>query len=340
MPIVRVAFAVSVVVGLALAAIGVHDDSRVIAAGVMVSAGQRLAEPRPGSRYISSGVGRVLTQKTTDWNTDVVEEIRALAEETETRGLLLLHNDDVVIDFAPHGRGPFAVASISKAISALAVARLVDEGGITFDDHLADTISAWSTDERAQIRVRHLLSHTSGLSGDLSRAMEPPGGVPNYHLGAYDVVPGVVAARSGVPFPQFVDEHLLRPAGGEGMTWLKGDDGVAIAGYGAKITIDDLAVLGRLILHGGFADGGEVLRARTLDELTRPHGRVTRGFGQGLFMHYPTDNALQYDIVEARGATGHMLSVVPGKQAVLVRVGSPGNDTGVPEQFHALLRRL
>ena len=83
-----------------------------------------------------------------------------------------------------------------------------------------------------------------------------------------------------------------------------------------------------------------MLRARTLDELTRAHGQHARGFGLGWLMHHRTDNALQFDIVEARGASGHMITVVPARQAVLVRIGSKGNDDGVPEQFHALLRRL
>ena len=99
-------------------------------------------------------------------------------------------------------------------------------------------------------------------------------------------------------------------------------------------------MLGQLMLNGGFAKQGEVLRARTLDAVTRAHGQYSRGFGLGWFMHHATDNALQADIVEARGASGHMVTVVHAKQAVLVRIGSPGNDDGAPEQFHALLRRL
>ena len=64
---------------------------------------------------------------------------------------------------------------------------------------------------------------------------------PSYHLGAYDVVSGVVAARSGIPFVQFVDEHLLRPAGGQGILWSRLADGEANS---ASATVDDLAVLG------------------------------------------------------------------------------------------------
>ena len=340
MPIVRIACAVSTILALTAAAVIVDDDRRALATTLVHTTVQQLAVPAANSPYISSPVGRHLTQPTTTWDPAVVAALRALAIETDSRGLYLLHGDDVVIDFAPEGRGPFAVASISKAISALAVARLVDEGKIAFDDHLADTIVAWRADDRRHIRVRDLLSHTSGLSSSLSSALEPPGGVPSYHLAAYDVVPGVVAERSGIPFPRFVDEHLLKPAGGQGLTWLKDGDGTAIASHGARITIDDLAVLGKLMLNGGFATDGEVLRARTLDEVTRAHGRFARGFGLGWFMHHPTDNALQADIVEARGASGHMLTVVPAKQAVLGRIGSTGNDDGVPEEIHALLRRL
>jgi CubicO group peptidase (beta-lactamase class C family) len=340
MSVARIALAVASILAL-IGALVVHDDeARAATAGILASTARSLAAPDARSPYISSPVGRELTLPSTTWDPAVVDDIRALARSTNSRGLYLLHGDDVVIDDAPEGRGPFAVASISKAISALAVARLVDEGGIGFDDHLADTIVAWRADDRAKIRVRDLLSHTSGLSSDLSTTTGPAGGPPSYHLAAYDVVPGVVAARSGMPFPQFVDEHLLKPAGGKGITWLKDKDGVAIASYGAKITIDDLAVLGKLMLNGGFTKEGEVLRARTLDEVTRAHGQYARGFGLGWFIHHATDNALQFDIVEARGASGHMVTVVPARQAVLVRIGSNGGDDGVPEQFHALLRRL
>jgi CubicO group peptidase (beta-lactamase class C family) len=340
MNVVRGALVTMCLLGVVLVALTQASATRPFVGEVLVEFGQQLVRPPQGAPWLSSRVGRDLASSAVAWDGAVVEEIEALAVATHSRALLLLRGDDVVVDHSPEGRGPFAVASISKTISALAVARLVDEGHISFDDPLADTIVSWRSDDRAKVRVRDLLSHTSGLSGDLGVAVEPPGGLPSYHLGAYDVVPGVVEAKSGMPFPEFVDTHLLRPAGGTGMTWRRDEQGRPIASHGARITIDDLAVLGRLLLHGGFAPDGEVVRVRTLDEMMRPHGRVARGFGLGLFMHHPHDNALQFDIVEARGGSGHMVTVVPGKRAVLVRIGSGADDRGVPEQFHALLRRL
>lgn len=67
----------------------------------------------------------------------------------------------------------FAIASNSKAFTAAALARLVDQGKLTWDDRVADLLPGlelydpWVTRE---IRVRDLLSHRSGLgtySGDL-----------------------------------------------------------------------------------------------------------------------------------------------------------------------------
>jgi CubicO group peptidase (beta-lactamase class C family) len=332
---------ITVLIAVVLAVISVFvlkDESASAAVGeVMVQTGQRVAAPPADSRYISSGVGRTLVTSPPDWDPVVLDEIRQLTFETESRALLLFRGDDLVFEHVPEGRGPFPVASISKAIKALAVARLVDEGKISFDDRLSDTIVAWQHDARRDVKVRDLLSHTSGLSSSLGSMVGAPGGIPSYHLGAYDVISGVVATKAGIPFVQFVDEHLLKPAGGQGLVWSRLQDGEANS---ASATVDDLAVLGQLVRHGGFAKGGEVLRARTLDEMMRPHGQIARGFGMGWFMQYATDNALQWDIVEARGGSGHMVTIVPSTQALLVRIQGQGSNTGVPERFHALLRRL
>jgi CubicO group peptidase (beta-lactamase class C family) len=333
----RITMVTGVIVALVTVVVLRNESASAAVGEVIVATGQLVAAPPVDSRYISSGVGRALVTSTPDWDPAALDEIRQLTTETGSRALLLFRGDELVFEYVPEGRGPFPVASISKAIKALAVARLVDEGKISFDDHLADTILAWRDDARRDVKVRDLLSHTSGLSSSLESMVGPPGGIPSYHLGAYDVVSGVVAAKAGIPFVQFVDEHLLKPAGGQGLVWSRLHDGEA---SGASATVDDLAVLGQLVRRGGFAIGGEVLRARTLDEVTRPHGQIARGFGMGWFLHYPTDNALQYDIVEARGGSGHMVTIVPSQQALLVRIQSRGGDAGVPERFHALLRRL
>ena len=67
----------------------------------------------------------------------------------------------------------FAIASNSKAFTSAALARLVDEGKLGWDDRIADHLpffELYSPYVTQEIRVRDLLSHRSGLgtySGDL-----------------------------------------------------------------------------------------------------------------------------------------------------------------------------
>jgi CubicO group peptidase (beta-lactamase class C family) len=67
----------------------------------------------------------------------------------------------------------FAIASNTKAFTAAALARLVDEGKLSWDDRVVDRLpffALYSPYVTQEIRVRDLLSHRSGLgtySGDL-----------------------------------------------------------------------------------------------------------------------------------------------------------------------------
>lgn len=65
-----------------------------------------------------------------------------------------------------------AVASASKFVSATVLLRLVDQGGLSLDTRAADLLrdrqgQPWSGN-MGQIRLRHLLSFTSGIRGDVA----------------------------------------------------------------------------------------------------------------------------------------------------------------------------
>ena len=132
----------------------------------------------------------------------------------------------------------FAIGSVSKAFTAAALAILVDEGRIGWDDKVIDHMpefrmyDPWVTRE---LTVRDLLVHRSGLGlgagdllfvprSDLSRAdiVERLAHIPpetsfrsDY---AYDNILYIVAGRliervSGMSWEEFMRERLLAPAG-------------------------------------------------------------------------------------------------------------------------------
>ena len=57
----------------------------------------------------------------------------------------------------------FLLASITKPVTATALMILVDRGLISLDDPVAHYIPEFQGGERAQVSVRNLLSHISGL---------------------------------------------------------------------------------------------------------------------------------------------------------------------------------
>jgi len=74
-----------------------------------------------------------------------------------------LANRDFDIPNTPSTR--FNVASLTKSWTAVAVCQLVEQGCLSFDDPLAKFIDYPDAASAEAIRIKHLLSHTSGLGG-------------------------------------------------------------------------------------------------------------------------------------------------------------------------------
>jgi CubicO group peptidase (beta-lactamase class C family) len=139
----------------------------------------------------------------------------------------------------------FWIASMSKPITAVAVALLADEGKLAFDDpvenHLPEFRDLWVIEEQTPdrrvlvkparpITLRDLLTHTSGVGeyrvtdphwslATMSRtlAREPlrfqPGTRWSYSTAGTDLLGRVVEVVSGVPFAEFLQSRLFDPLG-------------------------------------------------------------------------------------------------------------------------------
>lgn len=134
------------------------------------------------------------------------------------------------------------VGSITKSMTATLVARLVEHGAVHWDDTVGDTLGAIAPDMRAEYRAitfRHLLSHRSGLPGNLpmndllrfsrvngdpreerkvyarkALAMAPkgaPGAVFEYANNGYVVAGAMLEARLGAPWETLIRTHVFAP---------------------------------------------------------------------------------------------------------------------------------
>ncbi len=130
----------------------------------------------------------------------------------------------------------FAIASTTKAFTATAVAMLVDEGKVRWDDpvsmHIPGFAVAAAPGLSGQLTVRDLLSHRTGLPGadllwyasgssseDILRRLRyvQPFAQPRYSYqynnNAYLLAGMVVEHASGMPWAEFLRTRILQPLG-------------------------------------------------------------------------------------------------------------------------------
>ncbi|MEV8632425.1 serine hydrolase [Streptosporangium sp. NPDC051023] len=130
---------------------------------------------------------------------------------------------------------------------------------------------------RTELTVEHALTMTLGLEWDESApytsaanseiAMElapdryryvlerpiaeEPGRTWRYCGGASTLVGGLIAKGTGMPLEDFARSALFEPLGITAFEWAFGDDGVAAAASGLRLTPRDLARIGHYVLESG-----------------------------------------------------------------------------------------
>ncbi|WP_052847597.1 serine hydrolase domain-containing protein [Streptomyces avicenniae] len=147
----------------------------------------------------------------------------------------------------PNGpRTRFALASVTKLLTAAAVHRLARRGALTYLDPLATHLPGLPP-ELAALTLDQLLTHTSGLGdyratpafreqaptwADAAAVNDgimaiirssppelPPGTGFRYSNSGYELLGAVVAKAAGQPYLSFVHEHVLGPAGMRDTAW-------------------------------------------------------------------------------------------------------------------------
>jgi CubicO group peptidase (beta-lactamase class C family) len=127
----------------------------------------------------------------------------------------------------------FRLASLTKAFTAMSIMLLVQDGKLHFDDRVIDVLPGFPAYGR-DIRIRNLLTHTSGLvdyedfvpdsqttqlnDDDVLRLMHrvdtlnfAPGSQYHYSNSAFVLLGLIVQHASGMPFPKFLHDRIFAP---------------------------------------------------------------------------------------------------------------------------------
>ena len=177
--------------------------------------------------------------------------VKEQAEKDAFSGsLLLVHRGRPVLarsygranDAAPNGPDTlFAMASITKLFTAVAIAQLAQARKISYESTLGTCVSGFPAEIADTVKIHHLLTHTSGLGDtftmpgymaealtwtDVDQVMNgttdyirrsslafAPGAGSSYSNAGYHLLGAIVAQVSGKSYYDYVREHVLRPAG-------------------------------------------------------------------------------------------------------------------------------
>jgi CubicO group peptidase (beta-lactamase class C family) len=260
---------------------------RLVLLTLALLSGSACAPTRPGPRVTPGGEA-------------LHEYLDRLSRLGAFSGSVLVARGDVVLvdggfGFADQRRGirvtratVFDIGSVAKQFAAAAVLRLEIDGQMSTDDTLARFFPEAPPDKRA-ITIDELLTHTSGLPGDLEASDErvtaaddpdlaarllalplesSPGTTFRYSNAGYALVRLAIERATHLSYQQYVTEHLLKPAGltrtgwhGDATLWAP--DEVAHGAWG----LYDSGSPRDWPLHGATLGAGEMVSSP--DELFR-----------------------------------------------------------------------
>jgi CubicO group peptidase (beta-lactamase class C family) len=129
----------------------------------------------------------------------------------------------------------YLIGSTFKAMSTIALLQLMEQGKFKLDDRVNDYLTDFKIqgeDPQHPVTFRHLLTHTSGLPGDFGgfpvwgdtvppsldeylrkslKVTKPPLTSVTYSNMAFTLIAYLVQKLSGVPYKQYMQEHIFTP---------------------------------------------------------------------------------------------------------------------------------
>jgi CubicO group peptidase (beta-lactamase class C family) len=221
-----------------------------------------------------------------------LDSIQRLALATLSDELVIVRDGRVV----HHWRDPsfrdtiFNPQSVTKAVAALGVGLLLDDGRIrSLDLPLREVFPALATPDRSPLTLRMVMEHTSGIAADRGEAQfrgqadvqsfilaqpvaEPVGTTFRYNNLGAQLMGQTVHARSGMSVARLLESRIFTPLCINSWSWDHDGTEATYAYSRVRLRAVDLAALGQLVLDGGEWQGQRVLSRMAIDTLTHIRG--------------------------------------------------------------------
>ena len=248
-------------------------------------------------------------------------------------------------------RGSFKnVRSVTKTIVSLLAGMVFQDEILT---RLDDPIRTYfpeipADDPKAAIRIKHLLSNTSGMPtiDDLHDMrslfstknwlktilrfplLDEPGNSYIYSSANFHLTTCLLERVLGSSLLKFAADRFFSPLGISAFFWSCDPQGVPFGGSDLYLKPEDMLTIGKLCLQDGKWEQKQIVPRLWLGTATKPIWKVSERdqYGYGWWIdHGPVENNLH--TFSACGVGGQRIIVVPKKKAVVVTTSLTGLHT-------------
>ncbi len=233
------------------------------------------------------------------------------------------------------------LASGTKSFTGVLVALAADDGLLTFDEKLVDTLTEWrGYTQREKITYRWLVGLVSGLDGGANGSITTYADAikskmtglagQRFHYGPNpfqtfgEALKRKLAARTPKETVEaFIQRKLLTPMGMTVASWTEKALGEPNLPSGAHLTAREWIKFGEMVLNEGVYGNKRIVSAKNLAKLF-VSTTVKPTYGVGWWLP-AASSVIPSDARMAKGAGKQRLFVFPKKKLVIVRFGeTPG----------------
>lgn len=289
---------------------------------------------------------------------EFLEDSKTLDEffdKSKTTAFVVIQNDSILYERYLNGQkkeDQRTVFSVTKAIVGTLVHIAVADGDLDFDQKVSDFIPEFKKDSRDSIRIRHLLSMTSGLDWMDHKNIVKLAGLyytPNqyrfitkydkiaYETGTHfsyksistQILSLALEQATGKKLSDYLQEKIWNPLDMKydalfTMDSKKQQNNRSFGGL--AVTGNDLLRFGKLLLNKGVWNGQQILPPSLIEHLTSRKNRMEGswwGYASCFWRNgYLTEHHLDGTDFHAAGYGGQFLYINPEHNIIILRMGT------------------
>ena len=281
-------------------------------------------------------------------------------ENNESVAFLVIKNDSVIHEQYWDNYNKNSLSnpfSATKSIVGVLTGIAIGEGLISDDDAVGKYIPEFNSGENSKLKIRHLLTMSSGLNWDESysslfsltteayygtnlnqlitnlKVVVEPGKTFRYMSCNTVLLAMIVSKASGMTISAYAEQKLWNPIGASQPAYwsLDHNEGLEKSYCCFYSTARDLAKVGKLYLDSGIWNGQRIVPADFVRESLTPNNCLDEnGHPVDYYGYQWWLTAIDaHKIFYARGILGQYVVVIPDKKIIFVRLGKKrGEKTG------------